>query len=428
MNSFFVRHGGNERGGLDHVLDTQSTLYTGETHFKDYFGEPTWLERDLLVLASAIFAADRASARGEREEIARHISLSVPVVHFARLLPLVPITEKILRVLSNDRWSITFRQHAGDLEHAEFDNDQAGRTLLFSGGLDSLAAAVRFSQGPDPLQLVSHITRNVRTKKAQQELVEMLPGDRQIPHYQFFASSREGEEELAHHDIETSQRTRSFLFMTLGALAARRAGHHRLVVLAENGQMAIHLPLTSGRIGAFSTHTAHPDVLVLMQQFLSAALDYPVTIANPFVHLTKAEVVGIVANAVPDSIPVSESCWKNARPMAGGAHHCGECVPCFVRRIAIEHHGADRTLYNRDPWAHDFATLPPDDLGRRNLADLVEFARAMEILDDEGVMAEWPELYSENIDAPETISMYRRFASEARHVLSHYPGLAVLLQ
>ena len=57
-------------------------------------------------------------------------------------------------------------------------------------------------------------------------------------------------------NLENSQRTRSFLFLVLGALAARRAGHIEIVYLAENGQMAIHLPLTQGRIGAFSTHTA----------------------------------------------------------------------------------------------------------------------------------------------------------------------------
>jgi hypothetical protein len=31
----------------------------------------------------------------------------------------------------------------------------------------------------------------------------------------------------------------------------------QLIYIAENGQMAIHLPLTQARIGAFSTHTAH---------------------------------------------------------------------------------------------------------------------------------------------------------------------------
>lgn len=122
-----------------------------------------------------------------------------------------------------------------------------------------------------------------------------------------------------------------------------------------------------------------------------------------------------------------ESCWRNARPMAAGANHCGECIPCYVRRIAIERHGADSTRYNRDAWAYEFSNLPSSDLGRRNLADLAEFVRAFELLDDDDLMAEWPELYSENVEAPQTIAMYRRFAMEAREVWARYPGLTSLL-
>src|SRR5213082_2450013 len=57
-------------------------------------------------------------------------------------------------------------------------------------------------------------------------------------------------------DAESSQRTRSFLFLTVAALCARRVGHQNIVVIAENGQMAVHLPVTEGRIGPFSTRTA----------------------------------------------------------------------------------------------------------------------------------------------------------------------------
>src|SRR5690606_8256303 len=71
--SYYVREGGDDRGGMDHVLDTHSNLYTGERDFQEHIGEPTSLERDLLLLASAAFAADRASPRGEREDIARHV-------------------------------------------------------------------------------------------------------------------------------------------------------------------------------------------------------------------------------------------------------------------------------------------------------------------------------------------------------------------
>ena len=114
--------------------------------------------------------------------------------------------------------------------------------------------------------------------------------------------------------------------------------------------MAIHLPLTQGRIGAFSTHTAHPDILVNMEAFLSEALDAPFQISNPYIHLTKAEVVKKVIDLFPDLIPTANSCWRNAR-LPAGTTHCGECIPCFIRRIAIEYvMSEDLTAYGRDCW------------------------------------------------------------------------------
>src|SRR5262249_56242187 len=138
-----------------------------------------------------------------------------------------------------------------------------------------------------PRHLVSHVTHNTATRTTQTKLAAMLKKHRfNVYHNRFFVSSRNGEPGTVPHDGETSQRTGSFLCMTLGALTARRKGYRDVLFLAENGQMAIHLPLTQGRVGAFSTHTAHPDVLVGMQAFLSAALDYPLTISNPYVHKT----------------------------------------------------------------------------------------------------------------------------------------------
>jgi hypothetical protein len=39
---------------------------------------------------------------------------------------------------------------------------------------------------------------------------------------------------------ESSQRTRSFLFLVIASIAARRSGFHDVILIAENGQMAIH--------------------------------------------------------------------------------------------------------------------------------------------------------------------------------------------
>jgi len=299
-------------------------------------------------------------------------------------------------------------------------------TLLFSGGLDSLAAAHEFGQ--EGLQLVSHITRNQQTSTAQKQLVEILrSGGFPLPHHQFFVSSKAGKPTPGlDHDAENTQRTRSFMFLILGGLMARRAGHKEIMLLAENGQMAIHLPLTQARIGAFSTHTAHPDVLSKMQRFLQSVLRVPIKIQNPYVAKTKAEVIESLCARLPEAIPFSTSCWKNTR-LAPPATHCGTCVPCIIRHIALSSHIQDTTQYARTPWTEDIVTLPPEDDARRNLWDLAEFSLQFERLSKIELMHEWPELYSENINSDVIVSMYKRAAAETRAVLSRYPGSASML-
>jgi hypothetical protein len=74
-----------------------------------------------------------------------------------------------------------------------------------------------------------------------------------------------------------------------------------------------------------------------------------------------------------------------------------------------------------------FGDLNPADEGRRNLADLAELTLKFEKMSDAELYDEWPELYSENVDAPATIGMYRRAAAETRNVLSKYPSSAQVL-
>ena len=418
----------SSRGAVHHVLEEGSNLQTGLRDFEDHFGEATSLERDLLVIAAAVLAADRASPRGEREEFARTFALRIGVANLERLVPLTTRLERVLRLLSQDSWTLTLAASA-DVPERDYDApEQDGRSLLFSGGLDSLAAAVEFGTRPHSLQLVSHTTHNSATSRTQAQLADALVrAGYTLEHRQFFVSSRSGGPSELEHAVENTQRTRSFLFLVLGALAARRTGQRELVYLAENGQMAIHLPLTHGRIGAFSTHTAHPAVLASMEEFLTAALSVPIRITNPYVHRTKREVVQVIAAAVPSLIPAANSCWMNAR-LPAGVTHCGICVPCYVRRIAIESLGPDATTYNRDIWSENIARLPENDDGRRNLVDLTEFIRRFRTGTAEELLVEFPDLYSPHIDAGAVIEMYRRFASEADAVLGRYQGVAPLLQ
>jgi len=98
MTSYYVQRGGRRAAGFDYALDASSNLFTGESDFEAKLGRPTSLEGDMLLLAAAIFAADRATPRGEREDIARHIHLSVPVVNVARLLPIRPPSRRFCAI------------------------------------------------------------------------------------------------------------------------------------------------------------------------------------------------------------------------------------------------------------------------------------------------------------------------------------------
>lgn len=411
----------------ERALVEGATLRTGKEDFEKSFKQPTTLETDMLRLAAAIFAADRATPRGQNEDLARHIEVEIPVVNLSRFQGVAAEIESLLHTLSNDYWRLEFATMVGQPEGGLAPKLEAGETLLFSGGLDSLAAAIEFGKKVKPLQLVSHRTKNQPTTKAQNELVKLLAADGyNLIHRPCVVSSSDSKPSTFDHDIENSQRTRSFVFLVLGALYARRAGHEKLLYLAENGQMAIHLSLTAGRIGALSTHTAHPDVLTQMETILRLLLDYQITIQNPYVYKTKREVVSIVWHGLRKAVPISTSCWKNSR-LAPPATHCGACIPCYVRRIAIEHHGTDPTQYAEDPWGIDPARLPEDSEARRNIYDLAEFIFRFKNATDTEIQDEYPELLAADFDVEQVIKMYRRFAVEAEKVWEKYPGPISLL-
>jgi 7-cyano-7-deazaguanine synthase in queuosine biosynthesis len=406
-------------------LKLDGDIITGKKSVEEIFKSISSFELDLLAISSSVFAADRGQQRGEREKFARTLELSIPIINTGRLTALIPTVERILRRLSNDTWKINFYQCQGEISDIKPAKASPGKVLLFSGGLDSLAAAIDLSHGAHTLALVSHHTMNWQTTTAQSTLYQMLLSKGcKLSHYSFFVSARN--RGLFEHAAENSQRTRSFLFLTLAAITANRLGRREIVVIAENGQMAIHLPLNSARIAAFSTHTAHPDVLADMQLFLRQAFGVEFVIQNPYVFKTKKEVIEPVIKKAPETIPHSNSCWKNSR-IKKGATHCGECIPCFIRRIAVESYQPDTTAYGRDFFKEKFGSLKPADEGRRNLADLAEQTLKFEKLSDAELFDEWPELFSENIDAPATIEMYRRAAAETRAVLSKYPSLAKVL-
>jgi 7-cyano-7-deazaguanine synthase in queuosine biosynthesis len=421
---------GHRPDGLDpaQVLPLQvgGNMLTGEKEFTEKFGEPTSLERDLLAVGAAIFNCDLSFPRGEREEINRSIEVEVPVVNLQAFLRQKARLERILHILSNDNWTLTFTHKDGAAEAKMVWPTATGKTLLFSGGLDSLAGAIDLLDkfGPEQLLLASHASGN-KTVGHQNALHDYLEVHykAQIERVRLRIGRGKEDDGEAQGVAEVTQRTRSFVFLAIASLAARRRGMNEVVNIAENGQMAIHLPLSAARIGAFSTHTAHPEFITNMEAFLQELLNHVIRIENPYLYNTKAEVVRTIAVSHPDAIPKSNSCWRSARVPG----HCGQCIPCFIRRIALEFHGVTESTWVSDTFAEDLAQLPPDHEGKRNLAELATFIWDFRFKDEAELDFDYIDLNNDHFDRVQAREMYRRFAEEATSVLQRYPNLAGLL-
>lgn len=416
------------------LLKPDFNLRTGIADFSKYFSNPTSLEKDLIILASTIYACDLAFKRGEREEITRSIEVTIPVINLHAFERLNDQLVQILWLLSHDNWTINFTPlYSEDNPEQQREWKQSiGKTLLFSGGLDSLAGAVDLMDefGVEAVQLASHITANPITRSSQQNLIEYLKnhykGEPDWVVIRTGGRKNKGFNFPSDDAREETQRTRSFMFLTIAALAARRRGKSELVMIAENGQMAIHLPLSLSRIGAFSTHTAHPEFVHEVGNYFTNLLGFPIEITNPYLYKTKAETISKLVKFHPKAVEISVSCWRGSR-LSKDYNHCGDCVPCLIRRISTEYGGLNIPEFARDLLNEDLDKLKTDDEGRRNISELAEFSKTFAIFNDADIEFNYPDLISRYFDQEMAVKMYRRFAQETRAVFNKYPFANKLL-
>jgi hypothetical protein len=180
---------------------------------------------DLLEIASYVFAADRTTSRGSAilknmgEDWRRdfHLILAVREPAFWNCQDVRDALSDALAFLSEDTWRLEFEQNLHprplqgylDVRMHEADAKGGTSTVLFSGGLDSLAGAVHELRTTNRhVVLVSH--RNPPFVGARQEelavrLAEDFPG--RVTHV-FVDNHLKSQL----NDVEPTQRTRSFFF------------------------------------------------------------------------------------------------------------------------------------------------------------------------------------------------------------------------
>jgi hypothetical protein len=302
---------------------------------------------DLLEIATYVYCADQAFTRGARDvqtlgdnwrrRMHFHIPVRKPAVwNDAKIKKVLQDT---LGFLSDDFYEFTFEaatdapplQNYFDFEKGAAPNQKPEQVMMFSGGLDSLAGAVEeIVRKKIKVALVNHQS-TPKFKRKYDELIGRLEekaGDIKPIQLRVEINKEKG------LGKDYSQRARSFLYASLGATVAMMLDLRKLCFY-ENGIVSLNLPVCAQVVGGRATRTTHPRVLCGLQELLSLLAGEKFTVENPFLWLTKGEVVKkILDNDCGSLIASSRSCahtWETTNEHT----HCGVCSQCIDRRFGI---------------------------------------------------------------------------------------------
>ncbi len=434
MTPYKISVGEANLGANIHLCPSKN-LYTGLQYFEKEFGVADSLEEDLLNLASGVYASDLAVKREERENFLRTIELTVEVVNIHAFERIKDILSSALLTLSRDNWHIKFVEKKGTPVSGFQWQNKEGAVLLFSGGIDSMCAASDFISQKKDLVLVSHNTHaNKVVDKSQRKVHKALEDFYKTKvkhiHIKVYARKSASHKFPEPNNRENTQRTRSFLFLSLAALITKRSGFNKVLYMAENGQFAIHLPLNSARVGPFSTHTADPNFVTTAQEIFRTVLSNPdFEISNPFLYKTKAEVFAVMPKKLQQQVHNSASCWMISH--VPGEKHCGICIPCISRRIALEYNGLKVKEYHNDIFMADIASLADDDTGKRNMIDYLEFITKFKKVtpqNKEELICDFPELINPAIDEDKAMKLYERVSQQSFKVFQNYPKVLSIIK
>lgn len=283
---------------------------------------------DFVAIALSAYAADSHGLRSTSPDgWTREFDLTVAVQYPDVWTSLASELCRALAFLSTDRWSFRFVPGGSKPpvprkpRVPDFD-----ATVLLSGGLDSLIGALDLAAQGRSLLAVSKLVRGDAYR--QKRYAERICQDHRV----FNDSTK------TLRRAESSQRTRSLLFISFGVLTASSlARYHRkegaTLYLCENGFIAINPPLTGLRLGSLSTRTAHPVFLAGVARVMQGA-GIQVHVENPYRHKTKGEMLKECRDqaALAELAADSTSCGRFQK---FNYNHCGRCIPCQVRRASF---------------------------------------------------------------------------------------------
>lgn len=308
---------------------------------------PSEVAMDLFVIACSVYAADTRLKREEFGEdswtriIDLYIAVSNPDLWNAQKT----LLQKIFRFLTGDLWSLTFRNRKNLPTISPHSNRmdykmpyQTDTVCLFSGGMDSFIGAIDLLENDIRPLLIGH-SKSADVAPYQKKCANALAANYASINPERIHAHISVRKENLFNSIDKTERGRSFMFLTLGAICASSLTAYSRLIIPENGMISLNLPLTPLRVGSHSTRTTHPHYLQMIQELFNQ-IGLNVTLNNPYQFKTKGEMLNECQNAALVASTETMSC---SHPAAGrylggvgsASKHCGYCVPCIIRQASF---------------------------------------------------------------------------------------------
>jgi 7-cyano-7-deazaguanine synthase in queuosine biosynthesis len=361
---------------------------------------------DLLRLAAFVYGTDTRISRGSAKDVfaskwPRSFRMVLPVwdLSFWKRHDVRDALVETLQFLTGDEFAFDFVQRSpqGSVQGIFQFNELVGQlpsvkvVVMFSGGVDSLAAVLQAVKEDRYPLLVSHRPGPVIDSRQKNLLEEVR---RRFPCWVFPHVSMWVNRQSGNRTVEFTQRSRSFLFTSLGVVTAAILGIDD-VWLCDNGVVSVNLPQSSENVGTFLSRSTHPRYLALAQALMRMVTGRgQLTITNTLFNKTKKEVMEVIArNGHPELIQEAVSC-AHIEGKTRLQPHCGVCTQCIDRRFASTAAGlTEHDLVGR--YEKDiFVDALDEGLPRTHAENYVRFATKLEAIHTPDQLIEsFPELY-----------------------------------
>lgn len=344
--------------------------------------EKTGIGVDIFLIGCIVYGIDILLSRKDFSENGwtRDITVEFPVESPDVFNKGREELEQLLSFLTGDYWKISFIQR--DNNTPLYKSKPKGRVFrdtyrkshkrvsLFSGGLDSLVGVIdQLAKSKERMVFVSHYDAIFKGAKSDQDKINNILHQK-YSHYHLLQTRVD----LAGHDMngnkinnETTLRSRSFLFLCQAIFIAHSIGESIDILIPENGTISLNHPLTPSRRSSCSTRTAHPFYLNKTTDFISK-LGLNHLIKNEYEMKTKGEMLEECIDKEILLKTYGESCScakrgtrKDIRDVSEGTNHCGICMPCIYRRVALYRIGVDNEIIGTNlfnPQKYPLQKLP----------------------------------------------------------------------